>query len=32
MSKVLITGIAGSGGSHLAEYLVGLGLEVHGDS
>ena len=32
MSKVLITGIAGSGGSHLAEYLVGLGLEVHGIS
>ena len=32
MSKVLITGIAGSGGSHLAEYLVSLGLEVHGIS
>jgi len=30
--KVLITGIAGSGGSHLAEYLVSIGMEVHGVS
>jgi GDP-4-dehydro-6-deoxy-D-mannose reductase len=31
-TRVLITGIAGSGGSHLAEYLVSLGLDVHGIS
>lgn len=31
-NKVLITGIAGSGGSHLAEYLVSIGMEVHGIS
>ena len=30
--KVLITGIAGSGGCHLAEYLVSIGMEVHGVS
>lgn len=28
--KVLITGISGSGGSYLAEYIAGLGHEVHG--
>lgn len=28
--KVLITGINGSGASYLAEYLVDLGLDVHG--
>ena len=30
MKKVLITGIAGQDGSYLAEYLLGLGYEVHG--
>ena len=28
MTKVLITGINGSGASYLAEYLVSIGLEV----
>jgi GDPmannose 4,6-dehydratase len=28
--KALITGITGQDGSHLAEYLLGLGYEVHG--
>src|SRR5262245_57928088 len=28
--KVLITGITGMVGSHLAEYLLGIGAEVHG--
>lgn len=28
--KVLITGITGQDGSYLAEYLLGLGYEVHG--
>ena len=33
MKRALITGIAGSGGSHLAEYLVGNeNIEVHGVS
>ena len=33
MKRALITGIAGSGGSYLAEYLVNsVGLEVHGIS
>jgi GDPmannose 4,6-dehydratase/GDP-4-dehydro-6-deoxy-D-mannose reductase len=31
-NKVLITGIAGSGGSYLAEFLVSQGLDVHGIS
>ena len=30
MTKVLITGINGSGASYLAEYLVSIGLEVEG--
>lgn len=30
--RVLITGIAGSGGSYLAEFLISQGLEVHGIS
>jgi GDPmannose 4,6-dehydratase len=30
MKKAFITGIAGQDGSYLAEYLVGLGYEVHG--
>lgn len=30
--KALITGIAGSGGSYLAEFLVSQGIEVHGIS
>jgi GDPmannose 4,6-dehydratase len=30
MKKALITGITGQDGSHLAEYLLGLGYEVHG--
>ena len=30
--KVLITGISGSGGSYLAEFLLSLGLDVHGIS
>jgi GDP-4-dehydro-6-deoxy-D-mannose reductase len=30
MKKALITGITGFVGSHLAEYLVGIGVEVHG--
>jgi len=30
--KALITGIAGSGGSYLAEFLVSQGLDVHGIS
>jgi GDPmannose 4,6-dehydratase len=30
MKKALITGITGQDGSYLAEYLVGLGYEVHG--
>ena len=30
MKKALITGIAGQDGSYLAEYLLGLGYEVHG--
>ena len=33
MKRALITGIAGSGGSHLAEFLVeNTDLEVHGIS
>ncbi|MBD3296444.1 MAG: NAD-dependent epimerase/dehydratase family protein, partial [Candidatus Omnitrophica bacterium] len=28
--KALITGISGQDGSYLAEYLLGLGYEVHG--
>ena len=28
--KALITGITGQDGSYLAEYLLGLGYEVHG--
>ena len=33
MKRALITGIAGSGGSYLAEFLVNsVGLEVHGIS
>jgi len=28
--RVLITGVTGMAGSHLAEYLLGLGLEVYG--
>lgn len=32
MKRALITGIAGSGGSYLAEYLVKQDLEVHGIS
>lgn len=30
MKKALITGISGQDGSYLAEYLLGLGYEVHG--
>ena len=30
MKKTLITGITGQDGSYLAEYLLGLGYEVHG--
>ena len=30
MKRLLITGITGFVGSHLAEYLLGLGVEVHG--
>ena len=30
MKKAFITGIAGQDGSYLAEYLLGLGYEVHG--
>lgn len=30
MKKAFITGIAGQDGSYLAEYLMGLGYEVHG--
>ena len=30
MKKALITGIAGQDGSYLAEYLLGLGYQVHG--
>jgi len=30
LKKALITGIAGQDGSYLAEYLLGLGYEVHG--
>src|SRR4051812_8707801 len=30
MRKAFITGIAGQDGSYLAEYLLGLGYEVHG--
>lgn len=30
MKKALITGITGQDGSHLAEYLLSLGYEVHG--
>lgn len=30
MKKALITGITGMDGSYLAEYLLGLGYEVHG--
>jgi GDP-4-dehydro-6-deoxy-D-mannose reductase len=30
MKKALITGITGFVGSHLAEYLMGIGVEVHG--
>jgi GDPmannose 4,6-dehydratase len=30
MKKALITGITGQDGSYLAEYLLGLGYEVHG--
>lgn len=30
MRKVLITGVNGQDGSYLAEYLLGLGYEVHG--
>ncbi len=30
MKKAFITGIGGQDGSYLAEYLVGLGYEVHG--
>lgn len=30
MKKALITGITGQDGSHLAEYLLDLGYEVHG--
>jgi GDPmannose 4,6-dehydratase len=30
MEKALITGISGQDGSYLAEYLLGLGYEVHG--
>jgi GDPmannose 4,6-dehydratase len=30
LKKALITGITGQDGSHLAEYLLGLGYEVHG--
>jgi len=30
MKRALITGIAGQDGSYLAEYLIGLGYEVHG--
>ena len=28
--KAIITGITGQDGSYLAEYLLGLGYEVHG--
>ena len=30
MKKALITGLAGQDGSYLAEYLLGLGYEIHG--
>jgi GDPmannose 4,6-dehydratase len=30
MKKALITGVTGQDGSYLAEYLLGLGYEVHG--
>ena len=30
MKKAFITGINGQDGSYLAEYLLGLGYEVHG--
>ncbi|MBA7509987.1 GDP-mannose 4,6-dehydratase [subsurface metagenome] len=30
MKKALITGIAGQGGSYLAEFLSSKGYEVHG--
>lgn len=30
MKKALITGVCGQDGSHLAEYLLSLGYEVHG--
>ena len=30
MKRALITGLTGQDGSHLAEYLLGLGYEVHG--
>ena len=30
MKKAFITGIGGQDGSYLAEYLLGLGYEVHG--
>jgi GDPmannose 4,6-dehydratase len=30
MKKALITGISGQDGSYLAEYLLGLGYEIHG--
>jgi GDPmannose 4,6-dehydratase len=30
MKKALITGVSGQDGSYLAEYLLGLGYEVHG--
>jgi GDPmannose 4,6-dehydratase len=30
MKKAFITGVAGQDGSYLAEYLLGLGYEVHG--
>ena len=30
MKRALVTGITGQDGSHLAEYLMGLGYEVHG--
>ena len=30
MKKILITGIAGSGGSYLAEYILNKNVEIYG--